>query len=138
MDAKAYLGQVKKTDTLIRNKLIEKQQWKDIALCITSNIGSERVQSSGSKTKTADAVERYIALESDIDNAIDKLVDTKKEVIEVIEKLESPSQYDVTHRVYIQFQTFQEIADIYGKSYDWVKQTHKRAIRNIQVILDKQ
>ena len=137
MDAKAYLSQVKKLDAQIRNKLIEKQQWKDIALGITANMDGERVQSSGRKTKMADAVDKCVDVEAEIDSLIDKLIDTKKEVIQTIEQLDSPLQYNVVHMCYIQGLSYQEIADKYGMSYDWVKQAHKRAIRNVQAILER-
>ena len=134
MDAKEYLLQVKKLDLLIKNKLIEKQQWKDIALGITATMNGERVQSSGTKSKMADAVVKLVDTEAEIDRLIDKLIDTKKEVISVIERLSSPLQYDVLHLHYIQFVTLQEIADKYGMSYDWAKQAHKRALKNVQRI----
>ena len=137
VEAKAYLSQVEKLDTQIKNKLIERQQWKDIALGITSRMGGERVQSSGRKTKMADAVDKCVDMEAEIDSLVDRLIDIKKEVIQTIEKLDSPFQYDVLHLHYIQFLSYQEIADKYGKSYDCVKQVHKRAIRNVQAILDK-
>ena len=134
MEAKEYLLQVKKLDTMIKNKLIEKQQWKDIALGITANMDGERVQSSGTKSKMADALVKCIDIETEIDSLVDKLIDTKKEVIAVIERLSSPLQYDVLHLHYIQFVTLQEIADKYGMSYDWAKQAHKRALKNVQRI----
>lgn len=134
MEAKEYLLQVKKLDTMIKNKLIEKQQWKDIALGITANMDGERVQSSGTKSKMADALVKCIDIETEINSLIDKLIDTKKEVIAVIERLSSPLQYDVLHLHYIQFVTLQEIADKYGMSYDWAKQAHKRALKNVQRI----
>ena len=137
MDAKEYLLQVKKLDVLIKNKLIEKQQWKDIALGITANMDGERVQSSGTKSKMADALVKSIDVETEIDNLIDKLIDTKKEVIETIERLSSPLQYDVLHLHYIQFMPLQDIADKYGMSYDWAKQAHKRALKNVQRIRDE-
>ena len=137
MDAKAYLSQVKKLDLLIKNKLIEKQQWKDIALGITANMDGERVQSSGTKSKMADALVKCIDIETEINNLIDKLIDTKKDVIQTIEELSSPLQYDVLHLHYIQFMTLQDIADKYGMSYDWAKQAHKRAVKNVQKIRER-
>ena len=118
MDAKAYLSQVKKLDLLIKNKLIEKQQWKDIALGISANMDGERVQSSGTKSKMADALVKCIDIETEINSLIDKLIDTKKEVIQTIEKLNSPLQYDVLHLHYIQFLTLQDIADKYGLTFE--------------------
>ena len=137
VEAKAYLSQVEKLDTQIKNKLIEKQQWKDIALGITSKMDGERVQSSGGKSKMSDAIDKCIDMEAEIDRLVDRLIDTKKDIITVIEQLDSAFQYDVIHSVYIQYLSFQEIADKYGKSYDCIKQVHKRAMRNVQVILNR-
>lgn len=136
-DAKAFLKQVEKLDMLITNKLIEKQQWKDIALGITANMDGERVQSSGSKSKMADALNRCVDTETEIDSLVDRLVDLKKRVTEVIERLESPTEYNVLHMRYIQFKSLQEIADRYGKEYGWATTTHGRALANVQKVLDE-
>ena len=87
MKAQDFLRQVRKLDLQITNKLIEQQQWKDIALGITANMDGERVQSSGAKSKMANAVEKCVDMEAEIDSLIDKLIDTKKEVIQTIERL---------------------------------------------------
>lgn len=136
-EAQTYLEQVEKLDARIRNKLIEQQQWRDIALGITANMEGERVRSSGAKSKMADAVERCVDMEAEIDGLIDILVDTKKEVIQTIEQLDSAVEYDVLHRRYIQFQGFQEIADHYGKEYGWATTTHGRALKGVQEIMDE-
>lgn len=136
-EAKDFLKQVEKLDLRIKNKLIEQQQWKDIALGITANMDGERVQSSGAKSKMADAINRCVDMEAEIDSLIDNLVDLKKEVIQVIEKLDSAIEYDVLHRRYIQHQDLQEIADHYGKEYGWATTTHGRALKNVQRILDE-
>lgn len=137
MDAKEYLNQVKKLDLQIRNKLIEKQQWKDIALGITANMDGERVQSSGAKSKMADAINKCVDMEAEIDMLVDKLIDTKKDVIQVLETVNNPTWYDLLHRKYIQDKNYLDIADDFNKSYDWVKVNHKRAVRVVQRILDE-
>ena len=136
-NAQIYLEQVEKLDTIITNKLIEKKQWKDIALGITANMDGERVQSSGGKSKMADAVIKCVDIEAEIDRLIDQLVDTKKDVIQTIEQLYSPTEYNVLHMRYIQYKTLQEIADSYGKDYDWAKLTCKRGCDHVQVILNR-
>ena len=136
-NAQIYLEQVEKLDSIIKNKLIEKQQWKDIAFGITANMDGERVQSSGAKSKMADAINKCVDMESEIDGLIDKLVDTKKDVIQTIEQLYSPIEYNVLHMRYIQYKTLQEIADHYGRDYDWAKLTCKRGCDHVQVILSR-
>lgn len=135
--AQIYLERVEMIDSIIKNKLIEQRQWKDIALGITANMGGERVQSSGTKSKMADAIEKCVDMEREIDGLIDKLIDTKRDVIQTIEQLNSPIEYNVLHKRYIQFMSLQEIADHYKKEYGWATTTHGRALRNVQLIIDK-
>jgi septation ring formation regulator EzrA len=137
LKAQEYLKQVRKLDLQITNKLIEKRQWRDVALGITANMDGERVQSSGAKSKMADAVEKCVDIETEIDNLVDKLIDTKKEVIQTIERLDSATEYDVLHKRYIQFMSLQEIADHYKRDYGWATTTHGRALQNVQALLER-
>lgn len=136
MDARSFLRQPERLDAQIKNKMIERQQWREMALGITANMGGERVQSSGSKSKMADALDRCVDMEAELDAIIDELIDAKRAVIRVIERLESATEYNVLHMRYIQYMTFAEIADHYGKEYGWATTVHGRARNNVQAILD--
>lgn len=135
MKAKEYLKQVRKLDTLIKNKLIEKQQWRDIAMGVTPQLSADRVQSSGEKQKMANAVEKMVEIEREIDECVDKFVDKKREIIGVIEQLD-PDKYDLLHAIYAQFQTLEGAAYSMGKSYTWATTTHGRALKEVQAIID--
>lgn len=136
MKAKDYLDQVEKLDTIIQNKLIERAQWKDIATGVTARSDGERVQASGRPSKMADAVDRCIDIEHEIDSLIDKLVDVKREIIATIEKLNA-NEYDVLHKRYIQHLSYVEIADAKCRDYNWVTTVHGRALKNVQAIIDE-
>ena len=137
MKAKDYLQQVSKLDRMIQNKLIERCQWKSIALSTGScSSEQERVQSSGNKSRMEDAVIRLIEMEEEIDRYIDELIDTKKDVIRTIEKL-PVAEYDVLHKVYIQFKTLDEAAAMMDKSYSWATTVHGRALKHVQEILER-
>ena len=136
-DAQMFLERVEMMDSIIQNKLVEQKQWKDIALGITANMGGERVQSSGSKSKMADALDKCMDMEDEINAQVDRLIDTKREVVATIEKLESPMEYNVLHLRYIQYKSLQEIADKYKREYGWATTTHGRALAHVQEILDR-
>lgn len=136
VESKEFLKQVEKLDLRIKNKLIEQQQWKDIALGITANMDGERVQSSGAKSKMAEAIDKCVDAEQEISQLVSELIATKKKVIQTIEELDSAVEYDVLHRMYIQQQDLQEIADHYRKEYGWATTTHGRALKHLQEILD--
>lgn len=135
-EAQIFLEQPEKLDIQIRNKLIEKKQWHDIALGITANMDGERVQSSGAKSKMADAINKCVDMEAEIDSLVDELIDTKKNVIQTIERLDSPTEYNILHMRYIQYLSLQEIADHYDREYGWVTTTHGRALKSVQKLLD--
>ena len=119
-----FLQQLKKLDKMIENKLIEREQWNSIALGTTSHSDGERVQSSGSQQKMADAIGRYIDIESEIDRCIDKLIATKQDVINVIEQLNT-TEYDLLHVVYVQYLTLEDFAEQYDA--DVIKPRNKLA-----------
>lgn len=136
MKAKEYLQQVSKLDKMINNKLIEIEQWKAIATGTTTCSEGNRVQTSSNQQKMADAVCRYVAIEAEITEYIDSLIDTKKNVISTIEQLPE-TEYDLLHKVYIQGMDFYEIAVCYEKTYTWVTTVHGRALKRVQDIIDE-
>ncbi len=134
--AQEYLEQVDKLNAMIENKMAEVKQWRDVALGITSNSEGERVQSSGSKQKMADALDRVVDLQAEINALIDRLIDLKQEIIRTIELLNA-TEYDVLHKRYIQGMTFDEIGAAKHKSKSWATTVHGRALQNLNVILDE-
>lgn len=135
MKAKDFLKQVEKLDTIIQNKLIEQAQWKEIALGVTSPSEGERVQTSKRPSKMADAIDRCVDIESEIDSLIDRLIDTKRDITSVIEQLNA-TEYDVLHKRYIQHLSYLDIADAKHRDYNWVTTVHGRALKNVQRIID--
>lgn len=136
MRAKDFLKQLPKLNKMIENKMAEKEQWKSVALGTTSFNTSERVQSTPNPQKMSDAIVRCLDIEAEIDQCIDALVDTKKDVISVIEQLEV-TEYDVLHKVYVQNITLDIVADKYERSYSWATTIHGQALKNVQKILDE-
>lgn len=135
MKAKDYLKQVEKLDTIIKNKLIEQAQWKEIALGVTSHSDGERVQTSKRPSKMADAIDKCVDIGAEIDSLIDRLVDLKREVTGVIEQLNA-TEYDVLHKRYIQHLSYLDIAEAKHRDYNWVTTVHGRALKNVQRIID--
>lgn len=134
-EVQEYLEQVEKYDSMIKNKLIEQQQWKDIALGITANMDGERVQSSSAKSKMSNAIDKCVDIEQEIDTLIDKLIGIKKDVIQTIEAVDSTVEYNLLHMRYIQFLSLQDIADYYGRDYTWATTTHGRALKSVETVL---
>lgn len=138
MKAKEYLLQLKKLDKLIENKLAERDQWFAITTAVTQRLSDDRVQTSGNPHKMEDAVLKLMEVEKELDAAIDAFVDAKREIIATVTKLSDTNEtyYDVLHKIYVQYCTLDEVADMYKNSRSWVNQAHGRALNIIQGIID--
>lgn len=134
MNAYDFLEQIEKIDTLINNKLIEVAQWKALAISTTSNLNPDKVQSTGSQQKMAEAVEHYLDIEKEINECIDTLYDVKRDVLSKIEKLKA-DEYDMLHKVYVQYMPVKVVAEKYDKSYSWAIKLHARAIKHLEEVL---
>jgi DNA-directed RNA polymerase specialized sigma subunit len=136
VNAKDFLRQIKKLDRLIENKLIEAQQWREIATNTTTNLSGEKVESSHNPQRISDAICTYMDLEMEARRCVDELVKAKKDVISVIEQLNA-MEYDVLHKVYVQFLTFDEVAIACDRTTSWATTVHGRALKHVQTILDQ-
>lgn len=130
MDARSYLEQIQKIDKMIENKMIEKEQWESIATGTAGQVYGERVQTSVNRSKMSDAVIKAIGIEKDIE----RLTKKRRQIMDVIERLPA-AEYDLVHKVYVQGLSVFEVAEEYGKSYQWGTKVHRSALRNVQEIL---
>ena len=136
MRAKDYLLQISKIDKLIENKIAEMEHWRTVAESTGTYSEGERVQSSSSGQKMADAVVRYVSIQEEINEEVARLIDTKQDVIRTIEQLPA-EKYNVLHKVYVQGLDLNVVAIDAKKSYSWATTVHGRALQDLQRILDK-
>lgn len=137
MKAQDYLKQLKMIDVRINNQIAEREHWFSIACNTTAQYGGERVQTSGSKQKMADAVMKFVDMGEEINKKIDDLCDKRSEIIATIEQLKSVTEYDLLFMVYVQYKTLQDVADKYDRSYSWATSAHGMALAHLQEILDE-
>lgn len=136
MNAKEFLQQIEKLDTLIANTEVDVQFWRDLATNTAVNMSGERVQSSGSHDTTAKAICTYLDLEAENEKRIKKLAAVRQEIIDVIEQLK-PVEYDLLHLVYVQRKTLMDVAIKHDRSYSWATTTHSIALKQVQKILNE-
>lgn len=112
MDVKTRLQRLHLLDTVINQKLRERESLKALSTCVAGfDTSRERVQTSGSgDAPFVTPVLRIIALEEEINAEIDAFVDEKHKIIQVIQRLDSPLQMEVLYRRYVEYQSFERIA----------------------------
>ena len=107
MTAQEYLRQIKKIDTLIKNKAYEIKQAELIG------VDSTLVRAN-----------------------IKELQLNKAEIINDIQKLKE-EEYDVLHKRYVQGKTFYDIADERDITYSNATTIHGRALKNLERIINE-
>lgn len=138
MTAKEKLSQIKRIDTLIKNKTIEKNKaaakMLENATSITSSTDGERVQSSGSKQKMADTVDSGVDRVRRIEKRIAELEAERDSIIAVIEQLPE-DEYDILHGVYVQHLTLKQVAANRGQAYSTVAHKHIKGLDMVSCIM---
>ena len=134
-DAQKYLERDKHLKTEIECLLAERQQWKDIAMSITSAMGGERVQSSGAKSKLELSVSECDEAEAEILAAVKKLASERKAIRQALRGVENPTEYKVLHMRYIQHKEVDEVAEAFGSDYTWVTTCQGRGFKSLEAVL---
>lgn len=145
-EAKEFLKQIREIDGDIENLLADVERWKLIAYGTTAGgqtikingieHAMDRVQSSGSQQRMADAICEYVDIEAENKRELIALKNKRKEIMDVIRML----QYDkrnVIHKRYVQDKSFDEISLACNKSRSWVTSIHGRALQDVQNILEE-
>lgn len=132
MTAKEYLLQIIYLDSRIEANREKVQRLKESAEGTTSNLSPNKVQSSTSKQKMADAVISYADLEKVINADLEKIM----EIINTIGKL-NPYESTVLYKRYVEDKSLWVISREVKKSYSWATKVHSTGVKNIQKIINE-
>ena len=132
MSAREYLSRLLYLSEKIKADRERVERLKEQAQKRTSSLSPDKVQSSGSASKTADAVCEWVVIEKQIS------VDEKKiqEIISTIEQLE-PLESLILYKRYKNDMSLGEISRDIHRSYSLVSKTHRIGVKKVQRILDE-
>ena len=147
MRADKYLEHVKYLDSMIENKRDEERELWALATSMTQSY-SGMPHGSVENDKMTAIVKKIIDARERTNNKIDEYADAKQDVIKHIEMLPR-KQYDVLYWLYIKkrekcekgkkwYYTWSEVAENLGCSEENIRKTRRRAIKNLQKILDSE
>ena len=147
MQAVEYLAQVKRLDALIDNKREEELELWALATSMTSK-GDGMPHASGDTDKMTNIVQKIINARERTNAIVDQYIEAKQDVIAHIEMLPR-KQYEVLHWLYVKkrtkrergqkpYYTWSEVAENLGCSEESIRKTRRRAIKNLQIILDNE
>lgn len=132
MTAVEYLDQIKKYDVMILNKRKERKRWESVADGLGGFSVSDRVQTSRNLHRTSDAIGEYI----DIDREIKELEGKRQGIIDTIQRLPS-IEYRILYMLFVEDYMLKELPSEFNKSYAWVKDKKRKALKHVQSILDE-
>lgn len=135
MNAKQYLKQAYRLNDLINSDLAELDQLRALSVRVSAQ-GMTGMPSGGSHKQEApfvNAVMKIIELEKTIDAEVKRLVALKKEIRDVINRLEDNDQKLCLKLRYIQYLKWAAVADEMCLSEKQVYRIHEEALENIEV-----
>lgn len=133
MKAKEYLKQVELLDVKIRQKKIELAGLKEEATCTGAfDYSAEKVQTSSKADSMSKKVAKYVDLENEIHEDIERLTELKHKVIGQIHILDDPKYINVLFKKYIEYKGLKEISKELGYSYDHIRRVHGWALLEFQ------
>ena len=110
MTAKEYLRQISVLDAKINRRQKQVEELKLLATSNGSALVKDRVQSSPSLDKMSDIVARWVDMEAEVTEMIDKLVDKKNQIITEIHQLDDERYIRILEMRYLDQNTWEQIA----------------------------
>ena len=133
MTAKEYLAQAFRLDQRINSKLEQVSRLRNMAMKATGSFQAERISGTKQHSPMESSLVKVIDLEYEINDDIDRLVDLKREIIEVVNSVQPAECQLVLEMRYLSFMTWEEIADRMNYSYRQVHRIHGQALSNIRI-----
>ncbi len=132
MGAKEYLKQIKELDIDIKQRQIECDSLREIVRSARNIKYDERVQTSRQGYSLEEMILKYVQIEKEIDDMIDRFVNLKHKIITEIQGLTEVKHIDVLFKRYVQYTPFDQIAIEMNYTYQYVYELHRNALREFE------
>ena len=133
MTAKEYLSQAMYIDQRINSKLEQVMTLRETATKATATLTDMPRSDSPNLQSMENTIVKIVDLENEINRDIDRLVDLKAEVRQLIAALENPEQQLILELRYLCFKQWSAIMEEMGISETSVYRIHGEALKNIVV-----
>lgn len=137
MTPKEYFKQAYKLDTIINDLLQEVDELRALSTSIQSPQFGERVQTT--KDNEAKFVKNLMKIESfeeKINSRIDRLIDLKKQMSEVIGRVPNPDEQSVLRHRYLFGKTWEQVSDDLYADPTTIYRWHMKALKNVTLPKD--
>lgn len=137
MTAKEYLSRACRIDQRINTKLMRISELRALAQKCTVAYGGERVAHTRNVASLEDSVMKIMEAEKELDVQIDLLVDTKKEIEGVIERVPDAECRLLLEMRYLAMESWTEIARQMNTYRMWVYRLHDKSLELVAEVLQQ-
>ena len=130
MTAKEYMEQARYLDMQINSKIEQIRNLNELATKATT-VYSDMPHSPNRNTSRME--ETVVKI---IDRDIDALVNLKREIMRVVNRIESAEYKTILEMRYLQFKKWEQIALLMSTDLRWVYRMHGRALNEVQKIIN--
>ena len=137
MNAKQYLKQAYRLNEMINSNQAELDNLRSLSTSISSpDLSKDVVQTSKQTDKIGSIVAKIVDLDNEITIEIDKFVDLKAEIRGRISQIENKDERLVLQNRYLNFMTWERLAESLDFTTQWVHEIHKRALINFEKLFN--
>ena len=138
MTAKEYLNQARLLDQRINAKLERVTRLRALTERVTAAMDGEVVSHTRNVMSLQDQIARLMDEEESLNAAIDRLVDLKSEVSEVLTLIHDTDCQLLLELRYLCFREWEEIAEVMHFHVRTVYKLHGRALRKLTEVLESE
>lgn len=133
MTAREYLEQAYRLDQRINSKIEQVSSLRELAAKATSTITDMPRAATPNTHRMEDIICKIVGLENEINADIDRLVDLKRELINMIKSIANPENQTLLELRYLCFKSWEQIAVEMGYSIQHIYRLRDKAIEEIRL-----
>lgn len=138
MKAKNYLQKLQSLDLHINAKIEQKEHYMDLACRATSRLSAVNYGGTSHRSKVEDNVCKMIDIEREIDREIDRLVNLRRKVLQILENLEDERFRQILEYRYLNYWSWEKMAGELNYDLSWLHRLHKKALDAFEEELKKE
>ncbi len=132
MNTKEFLSQAYGLNEIINSNLRELEEIRALSTSITTLKTETKVKTSTISDITSNVVAKIVDYEREINKEIDKFIDIKKELRQIISIVEKPNERLLLRLRYLEFLTWEQVAEKMSYSLKQIYRIHIKAIESVE------
>ena len=137
MNAFDYLSQAYMLEQRIQTKLQHVSSLRSLAKTVSSFTGNEPVVHTRNVTQLEDTVIKIMEQEQELNAEIDRLVDLKREIMDVLDEVKDMNFRLILEKRYLCFESWPQIGREMGHTDRWAQVKHQMALKVVRQILER-